>query len=241
MLDPTWCVRPDSQWLVLKTMIMDWLKTPAVVLVPLTVTIGLPWFIPRLRWKRHLMRVGILFFLISLIITSPLTAAIANKGLVAFLPKDSGVPVDAIVVLGRGDGLRQSRVDVAAELWKANRAPLIFVSGISDAPDIIHRLQEEGIPQSALAYEECSRTTEENARFTASVLKPQGVKTIVLVTDPPHMLRSLLTFRHFGFKVFPSISPVPSEVTPTRKRLMLLYEYLALIAYGFQGRLFPQP
>ncbi|HEY9741447.1 MAG TPA: YdcF family protein, partial [Coleofasciculaceae cyanobacterium] len=98
----------------------------------------------------------------------------------------------------------------------------------------------EGIPNQTLAYEECSRTTEENARFTATVLQPQGVKQILLITDSPHMLRSLLTFRSFGFTVIPYTSPVPANLASRTKALKVFSEYLALVGYGLQGRFRPQ-
>ncbi len=240
MLDPTLCHRPESQWLVLKTMLAHWLMTPALILVPLAVAIALPWMIPRLRWNCQLIGLGSILLLICFTATFPLTVGTAAKGLVAFVPADPGVTVDAIVILGRGDRFSQSRVDVATQLWKAQRAPLIFASGIVDAPQMIRQLRKRGIPKQGLAYEECSRTTEENARFTAMMLKPQGVKQILLVTDPLHMLRSLLTFRSFGFTVIPRTSAPPPDLTLKRKSLMVFYEYLALVSYGFQGRFFPQ-
>jgi len=66
----------------------------------------------------------------------------------------------------------------------------------------------------------------------------QGVKRILLITDPYHMLRSLLTFRHLGFKVIPHFSPIPPDLSPKDKALMVFYEYLALVSYGLKGRFF---
>lgn len=239
MLDPAFCNSPMTHWLVFKDIISNWLMTPALILLPLAIIVGLPWLVPRLRWKRLLIGLGIILLVIYFTATSSLTIAVASKGLVAFLPEDSGVNADAIVVLGRGDEFRQSRVDVAAELWNAHRAPLIFASGSGDASLIVELLTAQGIPNQALAHEDCSRTTQENAEFTATMLQPQGVKQILLVTDPPHMLRSLLTFRHFGFKVIPHTSPLPPDLAPRRKTQMVFYEYLGLISYGLQGRFLP--
>lgn len=240
MLDPALCARPTSQWLVLKSMISTWLMTPKLVVLPLAVLIGLPWIIPRLRWKRQLSAFGTFLLLIYFTATFPLTIALANKGLVAFLPADRGVSVDAIVVLGRGDKFRKSRVEAAAELWKAHRAPLIFASGAGDGSQILQLLRAKGIPQQALDDENCSRTTEENALFTATVLQPQGVKQILLVTDPPHMLRSLLTFRSLGFTVIPHTSPLPPNLAPGKKAMMVFYEYMGLVSYGLRGHFLTQ-
>ncbi len=240
MLDSALCSRPPDQWLALKLMLSTWIMTPSLVVLTLAALIILPWMIPRLRWKRQLSGLGTVLFLIYFSAQFPLTIAVATKGLVEFLPKDSGVTVDAIVVLGRGEYFRNSRVEVAEELWRAHRAPLIFASGAGDGSQIIQLLRAQGIPNQVLNDESCSRTTEENAKFTAIELKPQGVKRVVLVTDPPHMLRSLLTFRSFGFTVIPHTSPLPPKLAPVKESLILFYEYMGLLSYGLKGRFFPQ-
>ncbi len=240
MLDPALCAQPTSQWLVWKTVVGTWLATPTLVVLPLAALILLPWIIPRLPWKRQLSGLGAVLLLVYYIASLPLTIAVANKGLVAFLPMDHGVDADAIVVLGRGEGFRNSRVEVAAELWKAHRAPLIFASGVGDAPPILQQLEAAGIPHGALSDESCSRTTEENALYTAKLLQPQGVKRIVLVTDPPHMLRSLLTFRSLGFTVIPHASPLPSDLGQGQKAMIVFYEYMGLVSYGLRGHFLPQ-
>lgn len=239
MLDPALCDRPNSLWLVLKAVLTKWLMTPTLVVILLSMLIGLLWIMPKLRWQRQFSGLGIVLLLLYFASSFPLTIAVANKGLVKFLPTDPGVTADAIVVLGRGDRLRKSRVEVAEQLWEAHRAPLIFASGAGDADQILQELKVEGIPPQALKGESCSRTTEENAQFTAMVLKPGVIKQIVLVTDPPHMLRSLLTFRGLGFTVIPHPSPLPVGLASQTKALIVFREYMGLISYGLQGRFLP--
>jgi uncharacterized SAM-binding protein YcdF (DUF218 family) len=237
MLDPAaLCARSTSQWLSLKGVLSTWFMTPSLVVLPLLAWTGLPWAIPRLRWKRQLSILGAILLLIYCTVLLPPTVAVANLGLVSLLPEDSGVTADAIVVLGRGKELRDSRVEVAAYLWKANRGSLIFASGRGDGPQIVRMVGAKGIPPQVLDEENCSRTTEENARFTAAVLQPQGVRRILLVTDPPHMLRSLLTFRSVGFEVIPHLSPLPSNLAYTKKSFTVFSEYIGLIKYALQGR-----
>lgn len=235
MLDQALCDRPVSQWLVLKSTLSHWLITPIFIILPLLILVLLPWMIPRLRWRRFWSGLGTVLLVIYFSATFPLTIAVAKKGLVAFIPPDPGTTVDAIVVLGRGEPFRHSRVKVADELWKANRAPLIFASGAGDGSQIVEQLEAKGIPNTALSEEHCSQTTKENALFTASVLQPRGVKQILLVTDPPHMLRSLLTFKGMGFEVIPHTSAIPTELTSTKKAMLLFYEYMGLASYGLQG------
>lgn len=241
MLDPTsLCDRPVNQWLVLKSVLSHWLTTPFLVVLPLLVLVFIPWMIPRLRWKRLWSSLGIVLLAIYWSATFPLTVAVAKKGLVAFIPPDPGTNVDAIVILGRGPEFRKSRVEVAAQLWKSHRAPKIFASGSGDGLELVQLLKAEQIPDTALEEEHCSRTTKENALYTASLLQPKGVKQILLVTDSPHMIRSLLTFRGVGFQVIPHTSPVPTNLAQTQKAMLMFYEYMGLVSYGLEGHFLPQ-
>ncbi|MBF2008390.1 MAG: YdcF family protein [Chlorogloeopsis fritschii C42_A2020_084] len=244
MLDPSLCERPASQWLAVKSTLYQWLMIPSLVVLVCVALVFLPWIIPflrELRWRRLFIRLGILLCAFYLIATFPLTTAIIKKGLWAFVPNDPGTTnADAIVILGRGPKFRPSRVEVAAELWKSQRAPLIFASGAGDGQEIVEELKAQGIPGDALDEEHCSRTTKENALFTASVLQPKGVERILLVTDPPHMLRSVLTFRNLGFEVIPHPSTFPNHLPRRKKAILVFYESMGLLSYGLQGRLLPR-
>ena len=240
MLDPALCDRPVTQWLVWKSMLSNWLMTPILVVLPLLALVFIPWIIPRLRWKRFWSGLGTVLLVMYWTATFPLTIAVEKKGLTAFIPPDPGTTTDAIVVLGRGSEFRKSRVKVAAELWRDRRAPLIFASGVGDGLEIVQQLKAEGVPDQALDEEHCSQTTKENALFTASAIQSKGVKKILLVTDPPHMLRSVLTFRGSGFEVIPHTSPIPSRLTPTETAMLMFYEYMGLVSYGLQGEFLPQ-
>lgn len=240
MLDPALCDRPVSSWTSFVWDLFDWLTNPWLILGPAIALLVLPWLIRPLPWKRLWSGLGGLILLAYLVLPSPPVIDLANLGLVSRLPSDSGKSADAIVVLGRGAALRQSRAEVAADLWQTGRAPRIFVSGRGDGPVIFQLLQAEGIPQRVLDDENCSQTTEENAQFTAAILKPQGVKRIILVTDPPHMFRSLRTFQSLGFKVIPHPSPFPRRFARSRKAFLVLREYAGIASYKFKGRFEPR-
>ena len=49
-----------------------------------------------------------------------------------------------------------------------------------------------------------SRTTWENALYSAPILKAAGIDTVVLVTDAWHMRRSVLSFEAHGIRVIPA-------------------------------------
>jgi uncharacterized SAM-binding protein YcdF (DUF218 family) len=211
-----------------------------VIIPSLLILIIAPWFIRRWRWKRQSSGFGVILFLAYLLLISPIGSAIGTRGLALGVPVDPGATADAIVILGRGKEFRPERVQVAADLWQAKRAPLVFVSGRGDAEEIADLLKLQGVPQDAIDGEPCSRTTEENAQLTAAILQPKQIHRILLVTDLPHMLRSLLTFRSLGFDVIPHANPLPPTLDGKKTGSLVFREYVGLISYGLWGRFLPR-
>lgn len=249
MFDPALCSRPVSAWTMFTQRLFHWGSTLdyRVVLTGLVLVLviwgmrqrGRRQKLPhRFRWKQPLIMGTITLVILALIATFPPVVTLANYLLVSPLPQDTGERVDAIVVLGRGS-ITGDRAVVAAELWQAGRAPKVFVSGHGDAPNLVKQLRNYGVPDSAVASEDCSQTTEENAQFTARLLQPLGVQHILLVTDPPHMLRSWMTFERVGFQVIPHGNALPHGLSHRKHALTIYREYAGLIGYTLQGRIQP--
>lgn len=241
MLDPAVCKSHETtRWTGLALWLFDGLTNPAIVIPILLGLMILPWLVRRVRRKRLISGLSGGLLVLYLVGCSPLGIVWGNQLLVSLLPPDAGEPADAIVVLGRGSSLRKERVQVASELWRNGRAPLVFASGWGDATQIGQGLANRGLPAPAIDGEPCSRTTEENAQFTAALLQPRGVQRILLVTDPPHMLRSTLTFRSLGFEVIPHPNPLPAWLDRRRQGFLVFKEYLGLIGYSLMGRFLPR-
>ena len=58
-----------------------------------------------------------------------------------------------------------------------------------------------GVPAEACVLEEQSHSTEQNARYTAELLRYLGARRVVVVSDPYHLLRARQYFRLQGFEV----------------------------------------
>lgn len=257
MLDISSCPSSVQSWLTLKHSINQWLGDfvafslkPAfnigLVLFALSYFGLLRWFKVRrlskqFSWRRSLLSILLGIFLIGLLLLSSPGLALAYQGLVGLVPNDTGEAAEAIVILGRGKSLAPQRAETAATLWRSQRAPLIFVSGThQEFLDIVRELKQRNIPDAAVSGEFCSKTTEENAEFTASALFPRNIRRVLLVTDPPHLMRSLLTFQSIGFTVLPYPSPLPDELNRRQKTMLTLQEYSGLVSYALQGRFFPR-
>jgi uncharacterized SAM-binding protein YcdF (DUF218 family) len=122
--------------------------------------------------------------------------------------RDAFMKADAIVVLGapiRGDRpspVLRERIDAAAALFHAGGAPLVVATGgitagatVAEADVIAAGLRERGVTN--ILVERASRTTAENARFTAALL---DAKIVWIVTQPFHGRRAARLFRAAGFE-----------------------------------------
>src|SRR5690606_15677939 len=116
-----------------------------------------------------------------------------------------------------------ARVDTAALLYKARRAPLIILSGAalegstSEAQMMANALKQEGIPDTAMVLENRSFTTHENALYTSQKLKERHIGQVLLVTSALHMPRAMAVFRKQGIDAVASPSP-PQIVVPDDSR-----------------------
>ena len=242
MFDSTLCDRPFPE----KPFFLDWFKLnwvnkPLLLVLLALAFLGLYLLMQHKPWRKWLSKPKTILLLFGFTATLPIMLFVAAQALVVFLPKDSGTAADAIVILGRGPLFDKQRINLATELWQAKRAPMIFMSGRGDAYRTIEELETKGIPKQALDGENCSVSTQENAIFTAAVLQPRGIRKILLITDKPHMLRSLLVFRANGFTVIPRPSSISSYFFGERAKFFLtVREYAGLVNYAFRGLYLPQ-
>lgn len=133
-----------------------------------------------------------------------------------------GQRADAIVVLGsgreRGDpawgadqptGIGLERQRYAARLAKASGLPVLTSGGLHyGTPPSEARLMADSMLDDfgvTVRWQEgLSRTTWENAQMSASMLLPQGIKRVVVVTQAAHMPRAVWSFQKAGFEVVPA-------------------------------------
>jgi uncharacterized SAM-binding protein YcdF (DUF218 family) len=104
------------------------------------------------------------------------------------------------------------RIWHAARLYKAGKAPLIIASGGSDSnlstesesESMRTLLVDLGVPASAIILEARSRTTKQNAQFSAEILRTRNLQSVLLVTSALHMRRALNDFEATGVDATPA-------------------------------------
>ncbi|KAA6458325.1 YdcF family protein [Acidobacteria bacterium AB60] len=107
-------------------------------------------------------------------------------------------------------------------------------------------LQREGVPLEMIWSETQSRSTRENALYSAQILRAKGIRKIVLVTEAFHMARAMRAFRKAGLEVVPAPCGYRRFHLITQERLLpsweaiawnedLLHEALGLLWYHLRG------
>lgn len=140
---------------------------------------------------------------------------------------DAALPeADAIVVLGGGnygwlhrpgirlDQLESSRIAAGTRAWLSGRAPIVILSGggkpgDTEARTMAAAIVKLGVPASALLLEEHSRSTADNAHYTAALAERRRIRSVLLVTSSLHMPRAMLQFRNAGIDAI--AVPVPEK------------------------------
>jgi uncharacterized SAM-binding protein YcdF (DUF218 family) len=134
-----------------------------------------------------------------------------------------GAPLGQDGQLGR---VVRERVEAGVAAWKAGLAPwLLFTggrtdpsvwadlragiygaqarerSGVAEAAGMRDHARALGVPAEAILLEERARSTEENARYAASMMAERGLRRALVVTQPFHLRRSLRWFAREGVEV----------------------------------------
>ena len=165
--------------------------------------------------------------------------------------RDEARAADAIVVLGaaqyvgRPSPVLRARVDHAVSLWKRGLAPTLILTGgtgvgdtTSEAAVARKYAMSKGVPDHAIVIERHGRTTSESMQAVARIMDDREKNTVILVSDPFHMLRLSILARRFG--LVPYMSPTrTSPITSNREerwKYMLSESVKVPLAYIFERR-----
>ena len=169
-----------------------------------------------------------------------LLAALALAGLAvlaeiaAYSVQFEDGPSDAAIVLGAAvfgeapSPVFEERIRHGVALYKAGRVRMLVMTGglgggerVTEAEAARRWSMARGVPREAIAVETRSRTTQENLDFARPILAQHGLRTVLLVSDPLHMRRSVAIARRLGIEAAPSPTPT-TRYTGWRSRAWFL-------------------
>ncbi|HZO20367.1 MAG TPA: YdcF family protein [Gemmatimonadaceae bacterium] len=165
--------------------------------------------------------------------------------------RDDAQRADAIVVLGaaqyvgRPSPVLRARVDHAVALWKRGLAPTLILTGGTGAGDTVSEAavarkyaMSKGVPDRAIVLEINGRTTSESVRAVARIMEDREQHSVILVSDPFHMLRLSILARRHGLEPYTSptrTSPIDSN-REQRWKYMVSESVKVPLAYIFERR-----
>lgn len=144
--------------------------------------------------KRTLTTVLLTLAATGVVVAAALALAASHAGTWLAQPAQPPRQADAIVVLGGDDGDRALR---ALALYREKMAPVVVLTGVergTAAPPAAltwraEFLEANGIPRSAMRLEVVSRNSWEEAQSVLVLMRQQGWRRAIVVSDPPHMRR----------------------------------------------------
>lgn len=165
---------------------------------------------------------ALIWFYLSSIEFSTISLSMVTTGNYYATYEVEDIPsADAIVILGGGMVFDArvipypdmnnagDRVIHAARLWKAGKAPKIVISGKNDNLTTLPLLNELGVKEEAIYYDNKSRNTQENAIEVARLLSKENEPAppkVLVVTSVWHMKRALLIFKQYA----PHLEAIPA-------------------------------
>ena len=180
------------------------------------------------------------FFLFILLLVIGLYG-VTSVAIWKYSHKDERQNADVIIVLGAGlssDGVSpvfRERLNHSITLYKEGYADKILVTGglgegsyLSDAYVAGMYLLDQGIPQEDILLEEESEQTITNLVNAKKLMDENGFSSAIIVSDPLHMMRSMLIAKDEGITAYSS--PTPStKYTGYQSRLdFLIRERISL-------------
>jgi uncharacterized SAM-binding protein YcdF (DUF218 family) len=145
--------------------------------------------------------------------------ALAMAGRFVSSPAGTPARADLIVALG-GDG--GNRVREAQRLYAEFDAPRILLTGIEFGDPLVRPVYLEwraaflaarGVPTGAILFDARSGNSWEEAQNTLALMQRQGWRSVLVVSDPPHLRRlswvwgKVFTGSGLHYRLIPSPMP----------------------------------
>lgn len=215
-----------------------WLLPPGIFLLALIYLVRRLWKAAKRRLAAFVSSLALIMYLLS----TPLISSLLVKELEGAYTLPENPAGDVIIMLGGGafgdvpdiDGMGvltsipSSRLLTALRLHRRLGLPILLSGGqvyqnTGNESEIARRvLLSLGVSPESIIVENKSRTTGQNARFSAEILRARGLVHPILVTSAAHMERAVLNFAKNGVEV----TAYPTDYL-SGKMTTFHYNYLA--------------
>jgi uncharacterized SAM-binding protein YcdF (DUF218 family) len=161
---------------------------------------------PRSRWRRQLLQSAALVLTALAAFLAPTAVDITREGTLQELH-----PADAIVVFGAAEyaghpsPVLRARLDHAFDLFRQGIAPVVITTGgaasdpsFSEGGVSRDYLERRGIPERALIAETQGSDTAQSAVRVAVIMRANGLRSCVAVSDAYHVFRIKKLLEHEG-------------------------------------------
>lgn len=158
-------------------------------------------------------------------------------------------PADAIVVFGAAEysghpsPVLRARLDHGFELFRQGIAPVVIVTGGAAADPTFSEggvghdyLEHRGIPERNLIAETQGRDTAESAVRVAVIMRTNGLRSCVAVSDAYHVFRIRKLLEHEGVRpVYVSPRPDSKPRGAAQRALAVLREATSYLLWRMGG------
>lgn len=157
------------------------------------------------------------------------------------------VQADAAIVLGAAvwqdepSPVFEARIKHGINLYQNEKVKyLIFTGGVGDddnlAESLVARIYavNAGVPNEVIFAESSSRITLENLSGAKKIMDEKGIKTVLIVSDPLHMKRSVTMAHDLGMLAYSSPTPNSRYKTWKSKSKLITSETYYYIGHMFR-------
>lgn len=157
-------------------------------------------------------------------------------------PADTAVVLGAAVVGDEPTPVFAARIDHAIDLYREGMVDIIIFTGARSPEDELSEAEAarryalaRGVPADAILTEEASRITSENIANAAQIMRQHDLVSALVVSDPPHMLRSVRMARDAGIDAASSPTPTSRYQTLATQLPFIARETVLYLGYLLFG------
>jgi uncharacterized SAM-binding protein YcdF (DUF218 family) len=181
---------------------------------------------------------AVLIVLFAAIILTISIGIVHEAGLQQVRPADAIVVFGAAEYSGRPSPVFKARLDHAYDIFQKGVASVVITTGgAGEDPNYSEGgvghdyLMRRGIPENSLIAETQGADTAQSARRVAVIMRANGMKTCVAVSDEYHVFRIQKLLEHEGLRVYVAPRPGSRPRTEWQRFYAVLRESLSYLIW----------